>query len=259
MRLPDRETVESLYKRGMAEGGSRKSLARLEWDVAGRCLAPITRFVDARPAAKGKGKYVMVGEKTPIPLQIDLVVPCRKCGHCLKRRKWLWTARAIDEYRLAVRTWFGTFTLTLDEHEYIRHLCVQQSSRQGEDFDLLTDDEKFIRRDRKCRRWLTLWLKRVRKNSGAKLRYLIVCEAHKSGLPHYHALIHETSESTPVTKRCLQAAWPHGFTSFKLLPENESWRAAYACKYLSKSILARVRASIGYGKHSINTVLPGRT
>ncbi len=247
MRQPDRATVEALYKRGLYEGGSRKSLARIEWDVSGRCLSPITRFVDARPAAEGKGKYLMVGPGTPVPLQVDLEVPCRQCLNCLRQRRAVWTARAIEEYRLATRTWFGTFTLTPDEHEMVRHLCVKEASTVHLDFDALSADDRFKRRHIKISKWLTLWLKRVRKNSGAPLRYMMVCEAHKSGLPHYHALVHESALDKQVTKRTLQAAWPHGFTSFKLLPHDESWRAAYACKYLSKSILARVRASIGYG------------
>lgn len=256
MQYPDRETVEALFKRGLAEGGSRKSMMRLEWDVSGRCQMPVTRYCDARPAPIGKGKYIMVGPHTEVPLQINLEVPCRKCKGCLRQRKALWSARAIEEYRLAVRTWFGTFTFTIDEHEYVRHLCVKQASLRGEDYDLLTGEEQFLRRNQKCNRWLTLWMKRVRKNSKARLRYLMVCEAHKSGLPHYHALIHETDMDKPVTKRSLQDAWPHGYTSFKLLPSDESWRATYACKYLSKSILARVRASIDYGQHSKRIVLP---
>jgi len=249
MRQPDRETVEALYKRGLAEGGSRKSLARIEWDVSGRCFAPITRYVDARPAAEGKGKHIMVGPRTPVPLQIDLDVPCRQCPNCLRQRRAVWSARAIEEYRVAVRTWLGTFTLSPDEHEMVRHLCVKEAAIKHLDFDAFGDDEKFRRRHIKISKWLTLWLKRVRKNSGAPMRYMMVCEAHKSGLPHYHALIHESVLDKPVTKRTLQAAWPHGFTNFKLLPDDESWHATYACKYLSKSILARVRASIGYGKY----------
>lgn len=248
MRLPDRETVESLYKRAMAEGGNRKSLARIEWNVARWCHEPLTRFVDARPRADGKGKTLMVAQGTAIPLQIDLDVPCRKCPGCLRHRRAVWSARAIVEYRNSARTWLGTFTLSADEHEMVRHLCVSEASKQHLVFERLHPDERFRRRHGKISKWLTLWLKRVRKNSGARMRYMMVCEAHRSGLPHYHALIHESDIAQPVRKRILELAWPHGFTNFKLLEENESRAATYACKYLSKSILARVRASIDYGK-----------
>lgn len=247
MRQPDRETVEALFKRGLTEGGSRKSLARLEWVVAGNCLRPVSRNVDARPAAESNERYIMVSRETAVPLQIDLDVRCRRCQNCLRYRKALWAAKAVTEYRLAVRTWSGTFTLRPDEHEMVRHLCVAEAAKVNQDFDVLSPDERFSRRHGKISKWLTLWLKRVRKNSGARIRYMMVCEAHVSGLPHYHALIHETCLNLPVSKRILQGAWPHGFTNFKLLPADESWRATYACKYLSKDILARVRASIAYG------------
>lgn len=249
MRQPDRETVEALFKKGLTEGGRRKSLARLEWDVSGNCQNSVGREIDARPAAIGKGKYIVVSHDTAVPLQIDLSVRCRRCPNCLGQRRAMWSARAVAEYRTAVRTWLGTFTLRPDEHEMVRHLCIIESAKTGQDFDLLTEGQQFVRKHQKISKWLTLWLKRVRKNSGAKMRYMIVCEAHKTGLPHYHALIHETQMDRQVTKRVLQGAWNHGFTNFKLLPIDEARAATYACKYLSKSILARVRASIDYGKH----------
>lgn len=244
----DRETVEALFKRGLSEGGIRPSFIRLEWQIAGNCISPVTRWVDARPAADGKGReLVVIPGKTAVPLQIDLDVRCRTCRNCLRYRRYVWTARAIAEYRLAVRTWLGTFTLSLDEHEMVRHLVIKDISKIGLVFEEMTEGEQFIWRHRKISRWFTLWLKRIRKNSGAKIRYLLVCEAHKSGLPHYHALIHESHFATPVTKSIMEAAWPHGFTHFKLVPPDESAPASYACKYLGKSNLARVRASLQYG------------
>ena len=132
----------------------------------------------------------------------------------------------------------------------VRHLCVKQAAKIGVDFDTLTEDERFRHRHEKISTWLTLWLKRVRKNSGAPIRYIIVCEAHKSALPHYHALIHETDITKQVRKRTLQAAWPHGYTVFKLVSNDDTRSAAYVCKYLAKSNRARVRASVGYGTSS---------
>ena len=87
------------------------------------------------------------------------------------------------------------------------------------------------------------FLKRIRKNSGAKLRYICVQELHKSGAPHYHLLIHEV-EGT-LTKAVLQAAWQWGFSNAKL---SEPHRAIYVCKYLTKAQGSRVRASLGYGR-----------
>lgn len=91
-----------------------------------------------------------------------------------------------------------------------------------------------------------MW-KRLRK-AGASFTYITVFERHKSGLPHVHFLLHEQGE--PVLKRTIQQQWPHGFSSVKLVSSKrgKSLEAAcwYVAKYLSKSMLARVRASQRY-------------
>lgn len=83
----------------------------------------------------------------------------------------------------------------------------------------------------------------------AKLRYVIVTEAHKVSevFPHYHILIHEVSDT--LTADSIKAQWRSrvGFIDRKLVrgsPEG----MLYLCKYLSKDNRARVRASIGYGR-----------
>jgi hypothetical protein len=152
---------------------------------------------------------------------------------------------------------------------------------QGEDFDAGDDASRFVHRHKECAKELTLWLKRLRAAAaedhrqsartaelceakrGAKcschpisefrvpLSYLLVAEAHKSGLPHYHLLVHEHDESKPVRARHLKETWRLGFSDVKLVAQGEeSRRAAYAAKYLTKSALARVRASVGYGTKS---------
>lgn len=90
---------------------------------------------------------------------------------------------------------------------------------------------------------LQRFLKRIRKNSKAELRYICVQELHKSGNPHYHLLIHEV-EGT-LTKAVLQAAWRYGFSQAKLADPRT---AIYVCKYLTKGEGARVRASLSYGR-----------
>src|SRR5574337_324618 len=95
-------------------------------------------------------------------------------------------------------------------------------------------------------REFTLYFKRLRKNTGVKLRYLLVAESHKSGLPHYHALIHEVSALGSVKKAELEGTWPWGYTQFRLVETTRI--AGYVTKYIAKSIDARIRASINYGK-----------
>lgn len=159
---------------------------------------------------------------------------------CLRQRAKLWRERAEVECRKASRTWFGTLSLRPDEH-YRALLCARVGTGS-------TAAEEFAARNRMIQKWITLWVKRVRAESGARIRILVVCEAHKSGLPHYHALIHECSPSERVRERTLRGQWPHGFSMFKLVNPAKGSAVGYVCKYLSKSNLARVRASVRYGE-----------
>lgn len=126
-------------------------------------------------------------------------------------------------------------------------------------------------------------LKRIRKNRGP-FRYLLVAERHMEdpnsevfGRPHFHVLLHEVD--TPLchpnewqeykglcTAACKNAgrliyhksngmahdhamirqSWKHGWNSLVRCVDVRS--AVYVCKYVSKDPMARVRASIGYGK-----------
>lgn len=104
----------------------------------------------------------------------------------------------------------------------------------------------------------------------ADFRYLLVAEEHRSertatamvGRPHYHILVHEARQYELVRPheyyvtqkgvvRVADAAmirrnWQLGFTQFELCRDARS--ASYLCKYLSKDMLWRVRASIAYGQ-----------
>lgn len=152
----------------------------------------------------------------------------------------------MNETRLSERTWFGTLTLRPDRQMYALDMARLECARQGVDYDGLGDDERFRLRHKFISEELTRWLKRVRKNSeGAPIRFCLVAEAHKSGAPHYHVLIHESDPARPVRKAVLQSAWTWGYTLFKLLVDERA--ALYVTKYLSKDARARVRASIGYG------------
>ena len=115
-------------------------------------------------------------------------------------------------------------------------------------FDDCSDHEQFTRTVAVISKEITKWIKRLRKNTGSPLRYLIVVEKHKSGDPHFHLLIHEVDEDQPVLHRHLNQLWTYGFDHFKLVEGDKA--ANYVCKYLSKSLLARVRASKRYGAYN---------
>lgn len=112
------------------------------------------------------------------------------------------------------------------------------------DFDTRNEQQQFAGVWAQFSAEITLWMKRVRKNSGAALRTMCVAEAHRDGFPHAHLLMHERLGGGFTAERQLRTAWRWGFAQAKLA---ESRHANYIAKYLTKSALARVRASISYG------------
>lgn len=102
---------------------------------------------------------------------------------------------------------------------------------------------QFRERHRAIGAEITKLVKRLREAYQEPLRLLLVVEAHKSGLPHYHMLVHQVNEK-PLLYDDLKRLWRFGFSKWKLC---EPSAASYVCKYLTKSSLARVRASLGYG------------
>lgn len=156
----------------------------------------------------------------------------------------MWRERAKEEIRQANRTWFATLTVSPENHYRMQCEGLRRLEERSVDIKTLSQEEVFSAEHKALTRELTLFLKRVRKVSRAKLRYLLVVERHKSGYPHYHLLIHE--HGVKVTYRQLAAEWKLGFTQFKLIADDRA--AAYVAKYLSKSNDGRVRASIRYGE-----------
>lgn len=262
-----------LIERALAGGARRVSEHVYEWDVSGGCRN--TRHVDlASTGMKGR---------------VTMLFACRtQCEACLGARKRLWSARALTEARRSHRTW--QITLTARPDELYRAQCI--AMRETHRFGLhpvskteivrwadLTPGDQFGHKVRVLGEDVTRWLKRVRKRcveewvlAGAtheelhgSFRYLLVVEAHKSGEPHWHLLLHETSPDRPIRYDWLNlpprrpsmrewwmpsqvdARWALGFSNFKLKPADE---VTYVTKYLTKSLLARVRASKRYGEHT---------
>lgn len=178
------------------------------------------------------------------PCTVEMHTRCRKCAPCLRARSQEWTYRAKRELAAASRTWFGTMTLTPHEH-YMASLRWE-TAKVGRSWRELSPAEQFAAEQEVVAKDVTKWLKRVRKESGAPLRYILVAEAHKSGLPHYHILVHEVSPAHKVGERVLRLQWKLGHSKFKLVEGSAT--AGYVAKYLAKSSEARVRASVRYGK-----------
>lgn len=267
------EHQRALIAQALQSGAVRHSTMRTEWDIAGNCMSPVPTELHARPSAGretftdavvrtfggwekvGDGvtlpprqfnrKRIEVGPGKECPLTLLLWTRCRECEKCRKARATLWARRAAHEIACSARSWFGT--LTARPSEAYRYLAQarQRLAAQGIDFDDLSVDEQFKLRAGEMLSDATLFCKRIRKNSNAPLRYLVVAEPHKSGVPHLHVLIHEVDPEQPVRHDTLSKAWRAGFSRFKLIGEGSP--VGYVSKYLSKNASARVRASFAYG------------
>lgn len=138
-------------------------------------------------------------------------------------------------------------SLTLSPEEHFLALCRISSALRQASVDIrdLDEVEVFKLRSADMGKLATLFFKKLRK-AQSLMRYILVTEAHKSGLPHLHLLVHEVSMDRPVRKALLQSKWTHGFSNFKLVEDSD--RAThYVTKYVAKSMLGRVRASQHYG------------
>lgn len=268
--------MKRLMARAIEGGAVRTSSIRWVWDISGNCTDGYSRFIYARPQPKElvgwsvakytpvgapedglepladvrfgrwSDKYVTVGPGIAQPYELELITRCRKCDKCRQARSSLWRMRAKTEIEKSTRTWFGTLTMTPTYQQHFLNVARHRLARQGVDYDALDFGEQFRERVRATSPEITKFFKRARKNSGAPLRYLWVAEYHKSGDPHFHCLIHESSEFTPIRHKVLTEAWWLGFTQFKLI--DNTIPAGYISKYLSKNACARVRASLHYGQ-----------
>lgn len=252
-----------------AEAVDRESLIRFHWNAASGCDAPVTLEHFAHP---GRVQDLIEGRHWNLningltyrrnhdwPIWLIVTVPCRRCPACLRIRAHIWRDRAIAETKSAPRTWLCTFTLRPDEHYRSLLEARKWMAERSRCFEQESEQDQFCARVRAINPEITRYVKRVRKQSGATIRYLIVAERHKGGgehdgLPHFHALFHEVDETRPLRKAVLKEQWKLGFSTFKLA---EPAAAYYLCKYLSKDLATRVRGSLRYGQVGDSTYVLG--
>lgn len=245
---PDWSTLKWLIAKALASGATRESIMTTRWDISGDCENSFEVELAARPNHTEKWFDWTPGKRHS--LRLFLYTRCRKCKKCLRARQRLWRMRTVEELHAAPRTWFGTFTLSPKHHALIEKLASMRAKKIGLDYFALTSEEQFKLRHSEISKEITRMLKRLRKNTRTRFKYLIVAEAHKSGLPHYHALFHEIHGEKALRWRDLATEWKLGFVNFKLVQDDN--QATYLCKYLAKSMLARVRASIRYGSKTLD-------
>ena len=213
---------------GMGNGLVQTSLISSAWNLSGQCANPREFRMDGAPSRLRGERFARASGR---PYSVVLTVRCRACEWCLKQRAARWAFRAVEEIDASVRTWFATFTFTPYNHVVIRARTSRRLAGGCVDLALLPPAEQSIELAREYGEEITKYFKRIRKNSGAPLRYILVQEPHKSGLPHFHALIHESDEARPVSHRTLTSGWKLGYTKFKLCEGSKT--AWYVAKYLS--------------------------
>lgn len=234
--------------KALEHGATMATAATMRWNVAGKCQRPVNRLYVGSQAVKHSFDFTRATEINQSRF-IDMEVRCRRCADCLRARRRHWARLAEREIAVSARTWLVTLTLTPDQQNKAYYAACLRLARSGIDFDGLDQETQFAERVAEIGPEITLWLKRVRKSSAAKLRYLLVVEAHKSGLPHFHLLLHEADVEHPVRYRTIVEQWKLGFGHAKLVAQGENRRFAhYVTKYLTKSFLCRARASQKYGR-----------
>lgn len=242
--------MSQLFRRAYQGGGTLREFSEggiawtvMRWNVAGNCSAPVLVEILARPELRSERVIVATG-KASATHRLELQTRCRKCENCLNARAAHWRLRALSEYRSAPRTWLCTLTFAPEYQFRALTIARMRIAKQGLDFDALSEIEAFRLRHNVLQIEVTKMFKRLRKE-GAAFRYLLVAEEHKSGAPHYHMLVHEIVGRPLVRHAALKRQWKHGFLDAKLVADVRG--AVYPCKYITKSVLARVRASQHYG------------
>jgi len=223
----------------------------MELNIAGDCMSSVTRVFFGVPTEKAGWLERVVKRGNWLPT-LHLEVRCRKCKNCLRQRARQWVARAVEECNLAARTWMATFTLSPQSNYLLTLRASARLRTQGVALQSLHPAEQINELRREFGTELTKYFKRLRKDTGAHIRYYLVFETHKSGLPHAHALIHEVFDAEPVRHARLVANWTLGHTMFKLADRKAAY---YVSKYLTKEASLRVRASLQYGRRLSTSVL----
>lgn len=158
----------------------------------------------------------------------------------------IWMHRAESEIRRHQRTWFCTFTLSPEQHALMWMKACSRLRKAGINPSELSAERGFKERAAESQKLFSDFMKRLRKKGKSQVRYLLVVESHKSGLPHLHALLHEVEGS--LTYRDISGEWYAGFCTAKLVEDTTDKSVRYVTKYLAKQAVSRVRASLHYGE-----------
>lgn len=230
----------------------RTGLASFRIDAAGSCEKPVgfTHAYGSVADPAERARRALLGDRAVF---LDGDGRCRRCGACLAYRRRLWAGRAAVEVATARRTWWGTLTQRPAARAHQLYEAQLRAYRSGVDYDGLPKAERYARLVSVLGGRFGLYMKRLRKAKGVKVRYLLVAEPHKNGDPHLHVLLHEMGE--PIAKSVLEKQWTDGFSSWRLVEathDSHQKVAWYITKYMLKAEDGpRLRASFRYGSTNL--------
>jgi len=188
------EACRALVRKGLRDGKAVQFPGNgNRWQVQYMmdCLAPHSRTLVAR-YSHGKSRRRVT---------VQALYRCRQCEACMDSNARYWMGRAGTEFRMAARTYMGTFTLrpaelALLDAKVARTVAIAK----------LDQNELFAERARAFGELLDDYLNRVRAGAhwranirNGAFRYLLVAERHDGvetdewmrGRPHFHILLHE--------------------------------------------------------------------
>lgn len=185
-------------------------------NAAMRCTAPVRFHWIARDS---------FGSAAKKPLVLEILFRCRSCKECERSNSRQWAARCGLEYERAARTWFGTLTLSPEQHALVdqwvadANLWPERSRLSDEQY------EKALFRARasivgdQMNSWLAIVrdVAYLRQHKRELIRYLLVAERHASrdtavimrNRPHYHIVLHEKMPGAAFCGDVLQALQGH--------------------------------------------------
>lgn len=226
----------------------RPRLVRLKLEMDCEDPIPFELFARSRKIS-GRVVYTVYG-----------ALRCRKCAACAKRKAMFWTGRAITEYHRSARTWFGTLTLSPDEHHLIDARAQVRLGTRGVAWQQLSAREQFAERAKEVGVEMTLYVKRLRKGDAdhvkPRIRYLMVAEVHDSektsdemrGRPHYHMLIHEQEAGALVLGNAhsvLIAGVKDGEMERRMIKTRSGWKPAV---FAADDAFIRTQWKLGHTK-----------
>lgn len=181
------------------------------------CYRPLQAW---RGAVLPSGKRSVVfqrGDASPVAGELQL--PCGQCVGCRLERSRQWAMRCVDEASLYKQNCFLSLTY---------------------------NDENLPKDGSLCLRDFQLFMKRLRKSAGCRLRFFHCGEyGSKFGRPHYHCLVFgfdfadkllykvtNSGEKLYVSKK-LSELWPVGFSSVGSVTFES---AAYVARYVMDKV-----------------------